>query len=137
MINTVCGTVEAVFDSKVQVAVDRKAACKGCQATGVCHSFTKSRMDLSLSRPQEPVEIGDTVIIAMDGSSLLKASFFAFMIPLLSVIAVLFATQIAGSPVWFQAGGAVLAFLASLRVVRFLGSGIEEPRIIEVIHGQD
>ncbi|MFY9399299.1 MAG: SoxR reducing system RseC family protein [Desulfomonilia bacterium] len=137
MINTVCGTVEAVLDTRVQVTVDRKAACAGCQASGVCYSFAKTRMDLSLPRPQEPVEIGDRVIIAMEGSSVLKASFFAFMIPLVFVITVLFVTQAADSPVWFQAAGAVLAFLASMRVVKFLGRGIEEPRIIEVIHGQE
>ena len=137
MTNTVCGTIEDILDTEVHVIVDRKAACQGCQATGVCHSFTKKRMDLRLSRPPEPVSIGDTVIIAMEGSSVLKASFFAFMIPLVFVITVLFVTQAADSPVWFQAAGAVLAFLASMRVVKFLGRGIEEPRIIEVIHGQE
>lgn len=134
MINTVCGTIEGVFDSEVRVIVDRKAACKGCQATGVCHSFTKKRMDLLLSRPPGPVSRGDTVVIAMEGSSVLKASAFAFMVPLAAVLAALFLTQAADAPVTFQALGAVLAFAASLAAVRRLGKKIEAPRIIEVIH---
>lgn len=134
MINTVCGTIEDVFDSRVRVIVDRKAACQGCQATGVCHSFTKKHMDLMLSRPAEPVSKGDTVVIAMKGSSLLKASVFAFMVPLAAILATLFLAQTAGAPVAFQASGAALAFAASLAAVRRLGNRIEAPRIIEVIH---
>ncbi len=134
MINTVCGTIEGVFDSEVRVIVDRKAACQGCQATGVCHGFTKNRMDLMLSRPPGPVRRGDTVVIAMEGASLLKASTFAFMVPLAAILAALFITQAAGTPVLFQALGAVLAFAASLAAVRRLGKKIEAPKIIEVIH---
>lgn len=134
MINTVCGTIEDVFDSEVRVIVDRRMACKGCQATGVCHSFTKTRMDLRLSRPPEPVSRGDTVVIAMEGSSLLKASIFAFLVPLSAVIAALFLAHFLGAPVLYQALGAVLAFTASLAAVRRLGKSIEAPRIIEVIH---
>jgi positive regulator of sigma E activity len=134
MTNTVCGTIEGVFDSEVRVIVDRKAACKGCQATGVCHGFTKNRMDLLLSRPTGSVSVGDTVVIAMEGSSLLKASTFAFMVPLAAILAALFLAQAAGTPVVFQALGAVLAFAASLAAVRRLGNRIEAPKIIEVIH---
>jgi len=134
MTNTVCGTIEDILDSEVHVIVDRKAACQGCQATGVCHSFTKKRMDLRLSRPPEPVSIGDTVIIAMEGSSLLKASTYAFLVPLFAIIASLCLTQFIDAPVLYQALWAVLAFAASLVAVRHLGKRIEAPRIIEVIH---
>lgn len=134
MIKTVCGTIEDVFDSEVRVIVDRKASCEGCQAAGVCHSFTKKRMDLMLSRPPEHVRRGDTVVIAMEGSSVLKASVFAFMVPLAAILAALFLTQAAGASVTLQALSAVLAFAVSLAAVRRLGKKIEAPRIIEVIH---
>jgi positive regulator of sigma E activity len=64
----------------------------------------------------------------------LKASVFAFMVPLAAILAALFLTQAAGASVTLQALGAVLAFAVSLAVVRRLGKKIEAPRIIEVIH---
>lgn len=132
--NTVCGTVQGIFDSDIRVTVDRKNACQGCQSSNICHGFTKTRMDLRLPKPPAPVLIGDTVIIAMEGSSLIRASAYAFLIPLIAIISALYVAHFMSSGVAVQVIGALLAFAASLIIVRHMGKKIETPRIIEVIH---
>lgn len=132
--NTVCGTIEHIFESDVQVMVDRKSACGGCRSSGVCHGFTKTRMELRLARPPFPMKPGDTVVIAMGGASLIKASAYAFLIPLIAIIAGLFTARALSDAVSLQAACGILAFSGSLVIVRYMGNSIERPRIIEVIH---
>jgi len=132
--NTVCGTVRGIFDSDIQVSVDRKNACQGCQSSGICHGFTKTKMDLRLPKPESPVTVGDTVVIAMEGSSLIRASAYAFLIPLVAILTALFIAHATSSDVVTQVLAALLAFAASLIIVRHMGKKIESPRIIEVIH---
>lgn len=132
MINTVCGTVQDIFDSDIRVIVDRKNACQGCQSSGICHGFTKTRMDFRLPKPPGSLRVGDTVVIAMEGASLIRACFYAFLIPLCAIVAALLVTQSLGIPA--QAGSALVAFLLSLIIVRHMGRKIGSPHIVEVIH---
>jgi len=134
MINTICGTISNVDNNGVQVKVERKSACQGCQAANICHSFSKSTMNFMLSRPTEPVEVGDTVLVAIESSSFLKACAYSFMIPLLFVVAILAITMWLDLYVSIQALSAAIAFAISLIVVRQLGKTIQSPRIVEVIH---
>ena len=134
MINTVCGTVQDIFDSDIRVVVDRKNACQGCQSSGICHGFTKTRMDLRLPKPPGSLERGDTVVIAMEGTSLIRACTYAFLIPLSAIIAALLIAQSLSAGIPVQAGSALVAFLSSLIIVRHMGRRIGSPHIIEVIH---
>jgi positive regulator of sigma E activity len=134
MINTVCGTVQDIFDSDIRVIVNRKNACQGCQSSGICHGFTKTRMDLRLPRPSGSLRIGDTVVIAMEGTSLIKACTYAFLIPLCAIIAALLIAQHLSAGVPAQAASALVAFLSSLIIVRHMGRKIGAPHIVEVIH---
>lgn len=133
--NTVCGTIRDIFDSDIRVTVDRKNACEGCQSMNICHGFTKRSMDIRLPKPPAmPVNIGDTVIIALEGPSLIKASAYAFLIPLAAIISALFAAEMMSAGVGVQVFWALLAFSASLIIVRHMGKKVGTPRIIEVIH---
>lgn len=134
MINTVCGTVQDIFDSDIRVIVDRKNACQGCQSSGICHGFIRTRMDLRLPRPPGSLRVGDTVVIAMEGASLIRASSYAFLIPLCAIVAALLVAQSLSAGIPAQAGSALVAFLLSLIIVRHMGSKIGSPHIIEVIH---
>ncbi|MBN1635697.1 MAG: SoxR reducing system RseC family protein [Deltaproteobacteria bacterium] len=134
MINTTCGTISSIDKLSVEVKIDRKASCQGCQASDICHSFTKKNMDLHLSKPRQTVHVGDTVIIALESASFLKACVIAFMIPLIFVVISLAITMWLDIDVSLQALSAVIAFGISLFVVRWMGKTIRSPRIVEVIH---
>ena len=134
MINTTCGTISSIDKLGIKVRINRKAACQGCQASDICHSFSKTTMDLHLSRPGQSVHVGDTVVIALDSTSFLKACAIAFMIPLFFVVISLAVTMWLDTDVSLQALSAVIAFCVSLFVVRWLGKTIRSPRIVEVIH---
>ncbi|HQG33139.1 MAG TPA: SoxR reducing system RseC family protein [Deltaproteobacteria bacterium] len=134
MINTVCGTVQDIFDSDIRVIVDRKNACQGCQSSGICHGFTKTRMDLKLPKPPGSIRRGDTVVIAMEGASLIKACTYAFLIPLCAIISALLVAQSLSAGVPVQAVCALVAFLLSLIIVRHMGRRIGTPHVVEVIH---
>ncbi|HNY66633.1 MAG TPA: SoxR reducing system RseC family protein [Deltaproteobacteria bacterium] len=131
---SVCGTVQSVSEAGVQVTIERTMACQGCQSTNVCHGFVKRRMDLTLPVPPVPVSVGDTVLVAMDDSSVVKASAMAFLIPLIAILAGLFLARLVSPDVAVQTIGALLAFLTSLIIVRYMGKRIEAPRILEVVH---
>jgi positive regulator of sigma E activity len=134
IMTSVCGTVQGISDTDVQVTIERKIACQGCQSMNICHSFVKKRMDLRLPKPPLPMAVGDTVLITMDDSSVVRASASAFLIPLLFIIAGLFLARTLSPNAAVQALGGLLAFLASLVIVRYMGKGIKSPHIVEVVH---
>ncbi|HHO75238.1 MAG TPA: hypothetical protein ENN05_02275 [Deltaproteobacteria bacterium] len=134
MINTICGTIKDIHDNEVQVLISRKAACQNCDASKICHSLSKPEMDFRLPRPDMPVAIGDRVIVALESVSFLKACTYAFLVPLCAILLALFTTSLLDLNETIQASSAVLAFLASLFLVRKLGKRIDNPRIIEVVH---
>ena len=128
----VCGTVRGVSEAGVQVIIERTMACQGCRSMNVCHGFVKKRLDLTLPKPPLAVSVGDTVRVAMEGS-VLKASASAFLVPLAAVIAGLFAARALTADAAAQALCALLAFLASLVIVRYMGKRIRQPHIVEVL----
>jgi positive regulator of sigma E activity len=131
---SVCGTVQGVTGAGVLVTIERRVACQGCESQNICHGFVKKRMDLTLPLPALEVHSGDTVLVAMDDSSVVRASATAFLIPLLFVLAGLFIARALSPDAGVQALGALLAFLASLVIVRSMGKRIQSPHIVEVVH---
>jgi positive regulator of sigma E activity len=131
---SVCGTVQGISVTGVLVTIERTNACEGCASMNACHAFVKKRLDLTLPMPPLPVGVGDTVLVAMDDSMVLSASATAFLIPLVALIAGLFIGRVLSPEVPVQVLGALLAFLASLVIVRYMGKRIKTPRIVEVVH---
>ena len=134
MINTICGTITDIGRNVVQVNIPRKAACLGCQAADICHSFSRPNMDFRLPKPSMPIEVGDQVVVALESVSFIKACIYAFLVPLCAILLALFVTTSLDMDVAIQAISAACAFLVSLIFVRKLGKRIDNPRIIEVIH---
>ena len=134
---TVCGTVTAIKNDRLEIEVRRESACVGCQASGACHSFSKPEMQFELEAPKDTlVTPGDHVIIALSGDNFLKACLIAFGIPLLVVLACLLVAQLMGVDQSIQAWVAIGAFVIGLVPVRILGRDFASPRVIEVIHEQ-
>ena len=132
--NTICGTIKDIHENEVQISVARKAACQGCEAQKICHSLAQPNMDFRLPKPHMPIAIGDEVIIALEGTSFLKACTYAFLVPLCAIFLALFIAHFLDTTTTIQAVFAVIAFLLSLILVRKLGKRIDNPRIIEVLH---
>lgn len=133
MADIVPGTVKACSADTVTVTVDRKSACAGCHAVDVCHGLTESCTDFELSRPQDPVQVGDTVRISLESIDFLKACIYAFFLPLAAIVLGMSVGALLGLSFALQAllGGIALAII--LPLVRRLGRTIRGPKIIEVI----
>ncbi len=125
------GTVVDIDGPTVIVEIDRKGACRGCQAEGICHAFTSPVMKVRLPRPSFPLKVGDKAIIAIQPTSLVWASIVTYIIPVVAIFFAIGITRQCGLSVGFQAISAVLAFLASLPIVRRIGSSFEGPMILE------
>jgi len=134
MMNTICGTIKDIHEKEVQISIERKAACQGCEAQKICHSLSQPNMDFRLTKPDMPIAIGDQVVIALESTSFLKACTYAFLVPLSAILLALFITHFLDMNTTVQAVTAFFAFCASLILVRKLGKRIDNPRIIEVIH---
>jgi len=131
---TIYGTVQNIEAKAVKVTVHRKHACQGCQASDICHAFSRPVMDFTIARPDSTLHIGDRVLLAIESVSFLKACIFAFMIPLVFIISAMAVANFLDLDVPIQAIMAIIAFFISLIIVRYFGKAIESPKIIEVIH---
>jgi positive regulator of sigma E activity len=134
MMNTICGTVKDIHENEVQISIERKAACQGCEASKICHSLSQPNMDFRLPKPNMPVAIGDQVVITLESTSFLKACTYAFLVPLCAILLALFVTHFLDMNTTVQALAAFFAFCAILILVRKLGKRIDNPKIIEVLH---
>ncbi|MCD6281144.1 MAG: SoxR reducing system RseC family protein [Deltaproteobacteria bacterium] len=131
MFNTTEGVVTDINDTTVSIEVDRKGACHGCQAEGICHMFTSPVMKFNLPRPSFPLNVGDKVTIAIQPTSLVWASIVTYIIPVVAIFLAMGITHQYGLDVGVQATTALIAFLASLALVRWIGKSFKGPKIIE------
>ncbi|MBW2108705.1 MAG: SoxR reducing system RseC family protein [Deltaproteobacteria bacterium] len=84
---TKTGVVKAIQGSMAVAMTTREEACKHCKARGSCEMLGGSGIDVEV-RALNTVgaQVGDIVTISMKSSSVLKASFFIYMVPILALI---------------------------------------------------
>ncbi len=125
------GEVVAVDDDAVWVQTLRRSTCGSCSARQGCgHSLLESvgaqrqhRVRVLAGRltPAE-CRVGDTVVIAIPESLLLKASFLLYLLP----VCVMLAGAAGGAWLWPQQelaslAGAALGLILGLAIVRWHG----------------
>lgn len=91
------GVVTASHNGLVEVEVVRTSSCQACQAKAACGHHAIAKVTASnnvnlLAQDDLSCEVGEKVIVGVPESTLLTASFFMYLAPLLSLI---FATVIA------------------------------------------
>ncbi|NEV61695.1 SoxR reducing system RseC family protein [Thiorhodococcus minor] len=85
-------TVVAVEDGFAWVEADRRSACGHCGSADACGTGTLAklfRQDRTRLRIHDPMGLhaGERVTIAVEGGTLLRASFTAYMLPLVALVA--------------------------------------------------
>ncbi|MBQ0020315.1 MAG: SoxR reducing system RseC family protein [Bacteroidales bacterium] len=105
------GTVENITGEIVKVRILQSSACSGCSAAKLCQSSESKEkiVDIRTSHSAN-YQIGDSVVVVGSLTQGLKATWWAYVLPLLMVIA-----TVAG--VYFAAGSDALAALAALTVL--------------------
>ena len=84
---TKTGVVKAVRGRMALVATKLEPECESCKAKDACTSLGGGGANAEIwARNTVGAEAGDVVTISMRGSSLLKASFFVYMLPIIAII---------------------------------------------------
>jgi len=84
---TKTGVVKGVQGRMALVLTGMEPACEGCKARGACTSLGGGGANAEVrARNTVGAEVGDVVTISIRGSSLLKASFLVYMLPILAMV---------------------------------------------------
>jgi sigma-E factor negative regulatory protein RseC len=82
------GVVRAIQGRNALVVTRMEPECESCTAKEACSTFGGGGANAELTaRNTAGAEVGDIVTISMAGSSLVKASFLVYMLPILALIA--------------------------------------------------
>ncbi len=85
------GTITAIDDQFAWVNTMRESVCQSCSASHGCgqkalNSLTGGRASQVRVSRSLGVEVGDQVVIGIEEEALVKASFLAYLLPLLALI---------------------------------------------------
>ncbi len=104
-----CGTAISVNGSEVVVAITKISACDQCRAKLLCASMSGS-VETVTARSRTPIRPGDRVRLELSRRAGMLAVGFAFLLPLLTLLAVVALVSELG-------GGEAAAGLAALGAV--------------------
>ncbi|MBW2194557.1 MAG: SoxR reducing system RseC family protein [Deltaproteobacteria bacterium] len=94
---TKTGVVKAVHGSMATAVTKREPECESCKAKGSCEAMGGTGANAKVTAINTAnARVGDIVTIGMRSTSLLKASFFIYMVPILALL-----------------GGIIVGFLAA------------------------
>lgn len=88
------GVIESIDGDRVQVRIVQTSACSACKVAGYCHaSESKEKLvDVWCDVIGRNFAVGQSVIVVTSGSVAVKALFWAFGLPFLILVSVLFFT---------------------------------------------
>lgn len=104
------GIVERIEDNVVMVKVERQSACAGCHAKGLCGESGQERIIEVRTPNAKEFQPAERVIVALERESMgFMSVVWAYLLPLVLLLAVLFAANALG----LGDGPAAIASLAS------------------------
>ena len=92
-------TVTIAGEEGTWVEATPSAACEGCASRGSCHAVGKEKNSVQVINRLD-ARVGDTVVIAFETGSLLKALFLLYMVPILALLAGACAGNWVIAPAW-------------------------------------
>ena len=84
------GVVEAIVPNKVRVRILQSSACSGCKVAAHCNaSETKEKIIDVYDEHADQYHQGDRVVVATDTAVGFRASLYAYVLPLVVMVATL------------------------------------------------
>lgn len=104
------GVIERIMSQSVIVNIAQEAACSACAAAQLCHSADKQEKNMEIPcADAAKYSIGQPVVIVGELGLGLRATFWAYVVPLVVLMAVLLiVARATGSEGW----GAIAALLS-------------------------
>lgn len=91
------GRVKQIDNTRIQVQIMQASACSACEAKSLCHSAeSKEKMIEVHAADAADFEVGQEVMLVGTLSQGLKAVVYAYVIPLILMLAVLFLSLLWG-----------------------------------------
>ena len=84
------GKVVGISDDKITVLVPRASACGACHAKGFCTSTDSKETVMSIPNRGEHIAIDEDVKVSIDRSVGFQAVAFAFIFPIVLILAIIF-----------------------------------------------
>lgn len=85
------GKIKQIDKTRVQVQIMQASACSACEAKSLCHSAESKEKVIEVETADaSDFKVGQDVILVGTLSQGLKAVFYAYVIPLILMLAVLF-----------------------------------------------
>lgn len=131
------GIVIEVYDGKAKVRAMRGTSCDGCASRAMCKPVDGTNVVIEV-RNDLGAHIGERVEVAMEPRTFLKASFIAYIVPLLSFfVGGVVGKRIGGTDVWAALCGLLFLFLCYAGIwmynKRALREGKFQPVIVTVL----
>ena len=115
------GIVEKIDGSHVVVRIVQTSACSACSAKGLCNASESKEKQIDVYEVNPAYRIGEEVVLCGSTSMGMKAVFLAFGIPVLLLLAALFATmRITDGDALLAAAVALLAVVPYYLVIYFM-----------------
>ena len=126
------------------VRTKRSSACETCSSRKSCHSLSGKVDDMEVEAINETdAKEGDTILLSLETSSFLKATFLLYVFPILflligAIIGQYFAPDVGIEPSVFSAIVGFSLFFLSIVIVRTLGNHLStqrdyRPKIVKII----
>ena len=137
------GIVIKIDSSAAWVKTVKSGACKGCTARGSCHSLGGGD-DVEVKAINDAgAKVGDRIVLSIETSSLLKATFLLYVFPILVLIAGALMGQgvapyIGVNPSGFAAVVGFALFFAAVFLMKSKANKLAEkneyrPKIIKIL----
>jgi len=138
------GIVIEVDDRSAWVKATKTGACESCSTRSSCHVMGGGK-EMKVNAINElGANVNDRVLMSFDTSSLLKASFFLYILPVLGLMIGAFTGQAIApflhmDPSTGSVIVAILFFLVMVMVIKTHGNKMAEkreyqPKIIKILH---
>jgi positive regulator of sigma E activity len=83
------GIVDAISGKSMRVRIEQSASCSGCHASQACSAADKQEKCIDIPVFSGSFQLGQAVLVEGESSFGLKAVFFAYMLPLILMMAAL------------------------------------------------
>ncbi|MDR1878168.1 MAG: SoxR reducing system RseC family protein [Bacteroidales bacterium] len=80
------GSVVSVSENKVVVRINQDNACSGCRNKSACLTGRNNRLITVISKDASSFSVGEEVQLSMKESAGLKATFYAYIAPLVLLL---------------------------------------------------